>query len=498
MDLFEIDFDERLYERSTYNSGNTFSDDDFADMTAEADIVISNEKEDTKRRAEACLKKFRLLETRRKLAPKLLEKALDLCPDMPQALMYMGRFFLHTGNREKALEYFNKAVAADPAYPYALLERAALEKDPEVKIRLYSKFIELKPDSKTGYEKRCRLYEEKSKNNASMPDTLQIIQQAINDYSELIRLDSSNREYYRSRAELRLRYSMIYYSIYGGTNLSTEINNDALKDIERLMLLCPADNVCNCIATVHNLLQQWSNGTATKYITQIAVDLPSDSAAYLIAQILFAEQYKDRDEEKAVEIYSKTIDLLKNGDALWFFCFCNRAKIYYYSNEFEKALADYAVILEYGSLFPQERRQCTECHPYFVRTNRAKIFKKMNDLTGAINEFTLLLEECNNTDEDYIVSAAYTYRAGLFADNGEFDKALSDYSAVIDMGGPGSRKYAYAARIEIYRTRGEMDKAFANYIKMSELKNNDSLIPCAYFDESITRDLEKYIEDEEL
>jgi tetratricopeptide (TPR) repeat protein len=489
MDLFEIDFDKERHERSfRYSPNQLYNDDDFDDMMAQADTVIKNENENTKRRAEACVKKYQLFETRDKLAPKLLEKALELYPDMPQALTSMGRFYLHTKNREKAIEYFNKVVDIDPSYPYVWLEKTSFVNDEEEKIRFYSEFIKLKPDSKIGYEKRGLLYEAIVMTNMEMTiNTLEddglifrntsIIELAINDYSELIRLDPSNWENYERRARMHLKMSKMD-NLICGTVFKPRIWTAALMDIEQLMLLYSTESRY-CITIVDDLFVDLPEKTTIEYITQIIADLPPNSVAHLIALALLAKRYNYDEREKAIEIYSKIINSLKDGDLLQLYCFYNRAFIFSARKEFEKALSDHAMIIKHGSLLPKENYHLPlEANPYYARENRAGIYKKMNDLTGAINEYTLLLKELNNTDERHLITDAYFKRAGLFVKNGEPDKALADYSAIIDLGTAGiehSLKDAYAARIKIYKTRGEMDKAFADYIKMSELKNDDSL-----------------------
>jgi tetratricopeptide (TPR) repeat protein len=179
--------------------------------------------------------------------------------------------------------------------------------------------------------------------------------------------------------------------------------------------------------------------------------------------------------KKAMEIFSKVIHTLKAGDELRLYCFYHRGEIYTRKGEFERALADFAMIIQHGAFLPQEKRRFMEFKPYYVRHNRAEIYRKMNDPMSAINELTLFLEGVTNFDDKFLVYEAYSDRAELFMQNGETDKALADYSAIIDMGFHESMvKEAFTARIEIFKTRGEMDKAFAESIKMSEWKKDDS------------------------
>jgi hypothetical protein len=67
-------------------------------------------------------------------------------------------------------------------------------------------------------------------------------------------------------------------------------------------------------------------------------------------------------------------------------------------------------------------------------------------------------------------------RAKLYRKNNNIEKALADYSAVIELGVTGIEykvKNAYAARMEINKELGEMDKVSSDYKKMSEFKERD-------------------------
>jgi tetratricopeptide (TPR) repeat protein len=109
MDIFVIDF---------FDDNKGFSDEEYHELMEQANAVIINEKESCQRRAGAFVIKFQLLKTRYKLAPKLLEKALELYPGMPQALTSKGCFYLHINKKDKALACFNKAIEADPLFSY--------------------------------------------------------------------------------------------------------------------------------------------------------------------------------------------------------------------------------------------------------------------------------------------------------------------------------------------------------------------------------------------
>jgi tetratricopeptide (TPR) repeat protein len=130
------------------------SREELEEIKAEADRIISENKESNEKLAVAYLKKAQCL---RKLSSggifgyifyddpecallskkeekgikKLLEKTLELSPDMPEALMQLGLFnnddiFTNKRNKDKALYFFNRAIQLKPDYAAAFNNRAML------------------------------------------------------------------------------------------------------------------------------------------------------------------------------------------------------------------------------------------------------------------------------------------------------------------------------------------------------------------------------------
>jgi len=344
MDLFEIDFDEKLcqhkcfivfYDDKYFHADKLFADDEYAVLISQANVIIKDSNESSEKRAEACVRKFQLLKTQCKLAPKLLDKALELCPDMPEALTQKGCFYLLTKNKEKAFDCFNKVIETSPSYPFVWLEKAALEKDIEKKLDYYTEFIRLKPDSRIGYESRCSLYKERlyefdfMKMKITKQNDLQkaksIIQQSIDDLTQLINIDPSNYIYYKERAELFIRNDMANYSI-------ESINQNAIDDIKKALILFPKEYVeekglplHQILHDIHIMLEHLPEEAIKMCFDKMIDEISVDTSGYLIANFLLANYSED---EEAFIIYNKIINSIKNLNYLKYHCYRILIKMY--------------------------------------------------------------------------------------------------------------------------------------------------------------------------
>jgi tetratricopeptide (TPR) repeat protein len=154
------------------------SKDELKEIIAEADRIISENKECTENLAVAYLKKAQCLlkleelgcffdsskEKTQNQAKETIEKALELSPDMAEAIMQMGKLF---GSMSK----------------------------PEDAISMYSRAIEIKPDYAAALNNRSNVYFDCwEKNNCQ--DNLQ---KAMTDLTEAIRLRPFDATYYHNR-----------------------------------------------------------------------------------------------------------------------------------------------------------------------------------------------------------------------------------------------------------------------------------------------------------
>ena len=207
MNLLEIDFEGKLIRDIlgiSYDNED-FSKEQIAELVAQLDKIINDKNESSEKIAQAYVWKFQVLLDDYKLAPKLLEKALALCPNMPQALILTGVlccFKEEERNYGKLLEYINKAIESESLYPFARRIHATVlknffreENHKEEILADYAEYIKLKPDCSFGYEKYGEYLVDKlslhNRDNNFTDSEKQDIDTAIHYYSEAIKYNPS-------------------------------------------------------------------------------------------------------------------------------------------------------------------------------------------------------------------------------------------------------------------------------------------------------------------
>jgi len=207
------------------------SEEELSEIIAEADKIISEEIENPKELAVAYLKKAQCLykieqsyilafenlpsplngfgigvfTDDKQIQPeikRLLEKALELSPEMPEALMRLGTLETGYGTNKNDKDHIDNAIN--------LLTRA----------------IQLKPDYAAALNNRSGLYSSDSEDN---------INKAIADLSEAIRIRSFDANYYYNRST---HYSTLAKLMHSKAidDLSNAVNcgSDAFKKIIRI------------------------------------------------------------------------------------------------------------------------------------------------------------------------------------------------------------------------------------------------------------------------
>jgi tetratricopeptide (TPR) repeat protein len=458
------------------------ADDDITEIMAEADRIIASGEENPQKRALACVKKFRCLEQQHTLAPRLLEKALEWYPDMPQALAWMGFFYQHTNKTEDALECVNKSIQADPSYAYAWLILAELQTGKEETLAAYANFIRLRPDIITGYEK-CGSYMrdyiwDKKYDKKLKKLTKDDFQVAVDNFSKIIEFNPSDYSNFLERGELYL----LRESIFG----EEEDQHKAVADIGKFLLMCPQNNLDQYTGLFGNVFSDVSTARKIRYFSEMIQELPSNTGAYWLAFCGLMKAYSSkRNCRKAVAGYTSMIEQNTDGSAWQLLGYAGRAEVYEQTRNDEEALEDYAAIIRlgYGAVY---RKTPWDINPIHAHQCRAQIYewhKYRSDYDRAncdkaIAEYTAIIDISNKSDNDlFWCCNAYEDRANLYKEQNDFDKALDDYSAIIrlriehpDAHVPTST--AYKERIEIYKMKGEMDKAFNDYVKMAEVKDD--------------------------
>ena len=165
-------------------------------IIAEADIIILNGNLSSEEIALAYLKKAQCLQKieqnttinndTQRLIKNLLERALELSPDMPEALMQMGKWNHIQRNFSEALILYDRAIQLKPGYAAAFNNRGVTHveigdyRDNEEKaIADYTEAIRLRPFEAIYFFNRGLNFSRLGMNN-----------EAIADLSESIRLST--------------------------------------------------------------------------------------------------------------------------------------------------------------------------------------------------------------------------------------------------------------------------------------------------------------------
>jgi tetratricopeptide (TPR) repeat protein len=195
------------------------SEEELNEIIHEAGRIITEDKAPTEKLAEAWLKKgqalakieqFRKFEAdmadepanseKQEEIKRIIEKALELSPGMPQAILRMGNIMRNLDRHTEAIDYYIRAIQVKPDYQAAFNNRAKVyaslaeiiqsDDDPEESkkkrnenkdraIADYSEAIRLRPDIVSAYYNRGNFYID-----------LGEYDKAIADFSEVIRRDS--------------------------------------------------------------------------------------------------------------------------------------------------------------------------------------------------------------------------------------------------------------------------------------------------------------------
>jgi len=432
MELFSINFFDIDFW-SLYDLKKKLSDKLLLSrLIRQAKIIVIDEKENNNKRAEALVRTYQLLKIVFFLVPKLLEYALKLVPDMPLALVNMGIHYSNIKNNKCALRYFNKAIKVDPLYPYSWVEKADIEKNYKNRFFYYSEFLRLKSDSARGYCSRIILIEDKIYNKIP-------IKKIFNDF-----------------------------------NIAKQLieDNASLLDLNIFDL-----NLDNCLSVFHNWLYKLSDEKTINFLNIINNIFPFNTTAYWITQLIYANTMKYDNYIIAINKYSEIIDNNNTGNRLRMHCYFNRSKIYFRKKEFKKAFYDNSRLLEIYPQLPKINSGYEECNIIDIRKERINILKEMGEYDKVIQEYSLVLNELDKYKDE--ISEIYMERAWYYKINNETEKALADFSKVIEIGVDNINytvKGAYAARIDILKERGEMEKAFEEYLKMSNIKKSNDYL----------------------
>jgi tetratricopeptide (TPR) repeat protein len=228
------------------------SEDELNEILAEADRIISENKASKEELAVAYLKKaqcFHKLEQCNEIRFMgslyfnkqkkmeiigLLEKALELSPDMPEAVMRLGITYgdvsLREDNNDKAIELLTKAIQLKPNYAAAYNNRSTLYKSPsffEEKENDHDKILKAITDLTEAI--RIRPFDTIYYFNRGMDySKLKMYEKALDDYSNAIKFGSD-----------AFKRTLHLYNIRGNLYMELKDYAKAIEDFFESLLLNP-------------------------------------------------------------------------------------------------------------------------------------------------------------------------------------------------------------------------------------------------------------------
>jgi tetratricopeptide (TPR) repeat protein len=295
--------------------GTDISDAELVEIIAGADRIILENKETPEKIAEAGLKKSQCLQKlgKYKESELVIEKALELAPEMAEAITQLGNIFRNEKNYDEAIAHYTEAIRLKPDYAAAFNNRGvsyARKGDSLQAIADYTEAIRLRPDYETAYYNRGNEYKE-----------LGQLEQALADREEAIRLKPF------------LKYFGNKKIIAFSSASEDPFDNEEIEQLTSAIYLNPNN------ATLFNN-RAWLYTRRGEYDKAIAgwteaIRLDPENTFYLEGR---GDVYADKlgEYDKAIADYSEIIRLEPYSAG----CFEKRGKVYETLGQLDKAAAD--------------------------------------------------------------------------------------------------------------------------------------------------------------
>ena len=262
-------------------------------------------------------------------------------------------------------------------------------------------------------------------------EQVRILDKAIADYTQAIRLDPNNTSAYIHRG-------YVYYA--------KGDYNRAIADYDQAIKLAPYSK-----AAYNN----------RGHVLADKGDLDAAIADYDQALRLdpnFTEAYKNRgnayyfknDYDRAIADYNQMLRLDPNDAGTYSI----RGAIYFNKNDFDRAIADYTQAIR---IYPNHAT-------YYY--NRGASYHMKGDIDRAITDYTQAIRLDPNN------ATAYRNRGAAYNTKNDFDRAIADFAQAIRLN-PNDAE-AYGNRGNVYGRKGDIDAAIADYTQSIRLNPNDA------------------------
>lgn len=389
-----------------------------------------------------------------------LTTALRIIPNSPTLYYYRGLAYFWNENYERALEDFNRAVELVPDYAPAYRARARVfevQRDFESAMSQYDQALAIDPEYSRAYFSRgtSHLHREDGIEQAQ-EDLLKAIEtkisllgdwpytlarahtklglayqkadehdQAISQLNEALALDPDLAEAYLRRGEsLRVQ----------------GLEEEAAADFIQVALLDPH------IPSAYSGLRRLSDPDTTLQSLTIIIEGVDDGEwAYRSrAELLF----NLGDPQAAIADYTTLLDMVPASSRDWYYY--ARGKVYQSIGEADLSYFDFARAVQLQSF-------------YLGLLTDSNV-----DPLGAIATYTRIIEELPNKPEPYV------YRGEVYANIGNYQKAIDDFEAAIRIS--SSSQMAYEGRAKAYTEMGYLEVALKDYDRLLVLNSSDHQI----------------------
>ncbi len=315
--------------------------------------------------------------------------------------------------------------------------------------------------------------------------------EAVAEYTKAIELNPEFAEAYAYRALARFR--QLEYNLAAGNEY-----NFVVADCEKAVELNPLVKLDIALAKAyvrrgdyyfeHALSDPDYDKAIADYTMAMKLDplikcrRPHDIYAEMAEDSLIWQKY-----DESITYFTKAMELDPNNTAYYNTrlaeAYHGRGMNHYeYSTDREKAIADYTQAIELdptnADYYLSRGFVYDEWAYYYYDHGRSSEQRDCN--TKAIADYTKAIELKPE------VANLYYFRGRCYADNGDYARAIADYSSAIELGELGDLiANVYWARAHAYDNLDNNEKALTDYRKALELSEDD------WTKEQILKDIEK-------
>ena len=334
-----------------------------------------------------------------------------------------GRVWAQKGDLDRAIDYYSKAIKADPQYAPAYNNRGmawADKGDFDNAISDYGNALRLMPNNSVVLFNRGLAWHDKGN-----------LDKAIKDYDQALVINPKFYDAYTNRG----------IAWYDKRDL-----DKAIADYNRAIQIDPMSG----LAYTNRGVAFDEKGELSRAIDDqnqaLKVD-PQDVDAYINRGIIWA---KRAENERAMSDFNKALSLNPRSDK----AYVNRGIVWFNQGEFDKAITDYDLAL---SLNPKAA---------IAFNNRGNAWHNKNELDNALADYSRAIRI------DPASIYFYINRGLVWFKKGELDRAIEDYTSALGL--DPSFTLAYKNRGIVWSLSGSFQEAISDFKKVLEANPGDS------------------------